>query len=196
MKKTNQSGFTPVAILLVLILVTIVGFAGYYVYKTQQNKKDDTKPTAADPASTPTAPSTTNTQKYLVIKEWGVKVPLTTPIADATYLYKAFDGGGSSVYLSTKSIASKYPECAANKTTLFAYGRFDNPNALNDFGNQSIGADYPNAPKVGTYYYYGVHPQAPCFYNASVETSNTIQTTEIDPVMAAFKDALSKVQAE
>jgi uncharacterized protein (UPF0333 family) len=61
MKKVHQTGFTPVVILLVLILVAVVGFAGYYVYNTQQNKKDAkqtaTKLASANPAATPAAPS-------------------------------------------------------------------------------------------------------------------------------------------
>jgi uncharacterized protein (UPF0333 family) len=195
MKKIRQSGFTPVAVLLVLILVTLVGATGYYVYNTQQNNKDDTKLTAANPAATPAPPSTTNAQKYLVIKEWGVKVPLTNEIEDATYYYKSGDGG-SAVYVSTKSITAKYPNCAADKTTIYAYGRYDNPKEMNELAGQTMEQVNPGAPKVGNYYYYAMHPQAYCFDATDEKQISTIQKTDIQPLMDAFVAALKKIQAE
>lgn len=205
MKKHTQSGFSLVVILLVLILVAVVGFAGYYVYNTQQNKKDtasqpatDKKLTSANPAATPAAPTAQDTQKYLVIKEWGVKVPLAKNIEDATYYYRAFEDGGSAVYVSTKTISAKYPDCAADKTTVYAYGRFNNPNERNELVDKTMGELNPNAPKVGNYYYYAIHPQAYCFetLNKTDKEIDAIQKNEIQPLMDSFVEAIKKVQAQ
>lgn len=197
MKKINQSGFSPIVILLVLILVVLVGFTGYYVYNTQ--KKDESKaaavPAPANVAATPAQPSTQDTQKFLVIKEWGVKIPLTDANADAYYVYKKFEGGDA-VYVSTKSIAAKYPECGADKTTLFAYGRFDDLNKFDDLYGKKFSELYPNAPKVGDYYYTATPPQAGCAYTANGEIDMEYQDSTILPARKAFSDAAQKIQAQ
>ncbi len=192
MKKLNQRGFSPIAILLALILVVLVGFTGYYVYNSQ--KKDDNKavtPAPANAAATPSQPSAQDTQKYLVIKEWGVKIPLTAEIADANYYYN-----NGYVYLSTDSIVKKYPECAADKTSLFAYGRFDDPNKQAEApqGGQTYGQAYPNAPKVGTFYYTGATPQAACAYTSAGELDESDEST--GRATKAFSDAIQKIQAQ
>jgi type II secretory pathway pseudopilin PulG len=196
MKKTQQSGFTPVVILLVLILVAVVGFAGYYVYNTQQNKKDDTKAAVANQTTTPAAQTTTDTQKYLVIKEWGVKIPVAAPIDDAYYVVK-----GDNVYFSTTAITNKYSDCAADKTTLYALGRYSDPNQ--EAFNGTMAQAYPNSIKIGNYWYYGVHPQSPCYYPANFTGSSTEQasidaagTAATQPAIKALGDAIAKVQAQ
>ncbi len=60
MKKTSQSGFSPVVIILVCILVAIVCLAGYYVYSSSKNRnkaESSTKLAPASVAATPAAPS-------------------------------------------------------------------------------------------------------------------------------------------
>jgi len=78
---TKQKGFSAVIVLLSILVVTAVGFTGYYVWNSQQDKKADQQPeaTITQPKSTDskqtsseTTNTTQNTQKYLVIKEWGV----------------------------------------------------------------------------------------------------------------------------
>lgn len=39
----KQSGFSAVIVLLSILVVTAIGFTGYYVWNTQQGKKNDTK---------------------------------------------------------------------------------------------------------------------------------------------------------
>ncbi len=43
MKK--QNGFSAVIVLLSILVVTAIGFTGYYVWNTQQDKKEDTSTT-------------------------------------------------------------------------------------------------------------------------------------------------------
>lgn len=191
----NQKGFSAVVILLALILVAIVGFTGYYVWNTQQDKNDQNKQAAvANTAKQNTANTNQtekpDTQKYLIIKEWNVKVPLTDKIADATYVVT-----NGTVYLSTQSLTKKYPECAADKTTVFAYGRYDNPNTPNPndpSGETTYGQTLPNAPKVGTYYYYGVPPQAGCTMDTSTQDNGYESLSEY---RNAFNEAIKNVKA-
>lgn len=196
----NQKGFSAVILLLALVLVAIVSFTGYYVWNTQSNKKTNSQQTktaddsVAKKQTDTTATKPADTTKYLVIKEWGVKIPLTDTIADTTYLYK-----NGYVYVSTDSLTKKYPECSTGKTTVYAYGRFgsmkdpvDAPGAE----GQTYGDIMPNAPKVGSYYYYGTPAQALCNSNdATTQKEMDAAGAELNPYKDAFDAAIKNVQA-
>lgn len=106
MKTKSQKGFGLVPVLLILILVSVVGSTGYYVYNQQNNNKTDKSEVAGDviaeetPISTPTPTATmspvtgtqpANTQKYLFIKEWGVKIAM--PNSTYTMEYRMGSNG-------------------------------------------------------------------------------------------------------
>ncbi len=93
----KQRGFSTVVLLLGLLLIVAVGFTGYYVWNSQNNKKEDKAEVA--PATTTKQeakkiePSPVKEeQKYLVIKEWGVKIPLSEKITDLTYRFNTNEG--------------------------------------------------------------------------------------------------------
>lgn len=87
MRKTS-SGFSTIILVVMLAVLAAVGFAGWYVW--QQNHKD-TKNNTPVKSSTPDKDSTSDKDntapatKYLVIKEWGVKIPLSSEIEGAYY---------------------------------------------------------------------------------------------------------------
>ena len=86
----NQKGFSAVIVLLGLLLVVAVGFTGYFVWNTQNSKKDTAAEVAPATATKPETKQETpapakEEQKYLVIKEWGVKMRLNGKISAATY---------------------------------------------------------------------------------------------------------------
>lgn len=88
--KINHKGFSPVAIILLIVLVGLVGATGWYVYNSNKktneslNNAQNSVNSAADskkatattkPSATPTpTPTPQSTQKYLVIKEWGIEL--------------------------------------------------------------------------------------------------------------------------
>lgn len=91
----NESGFSVVEGLLIVLVVAVIGFVGYFVWHTQHktsivktSSKVAVKATTSTPskstASTSTSSSTNNT-KYLAITQWGVKLALNSPIDNATY---------------------------------------------------------------------------------------------------------------
>lgn len=92
MKKLNQSGFSVVEVLLLLIFLAIIGFTGYYVYHAQKtsSKTDDVRTstnakTAPKDNPVPTNKANIPTQSYLTFTEWGVKLPTSGTLADAQY---------------------------------------------------------------------------------------------------------------
>lgn len=195
----SQKGFSIIILLLILILLAILGFTGYYVYSTQQNKKnaDNTKSADNNAASQPATASSAakpDATKYLVITEWGVKIPLTNTIADANYTI-----ANGYVYVSTDALVKKYPDCAANKTTVYAFGRFKSmADAYDQPGGdgKTYGDMMPNAPKAAGYYYYGTPSQASCNLNgATTQAAITAAETELKPYKDAFAASISKVLA-
>lgn len=105
----NKKGFSAVIVLLSILVVSVIGFAGYYVWNTQQDKKEkevatvagaqEQAPTAKEESqSTPVAQ---DTQKYLEIKEWGVKMAL------AGYGYRLGRDSSGDEYASLFSDKSK-----------------------------------------------------------------------------------------
>jgi Tfp pilus assembly protein FimT len=109
----NSNGFTVVEGLLIVIVVAVIGFGGYYVWHTQHKTSPaKTATTAAVKTTTPsksTAPtstsSSTNSVKYLTITQWGVKLALTSPIDNATYSLVTNNAYlPPSVFLSTSTL--------------------------------------------------------------------------------------------
>ena len=150
----TQKGFAIVPILLILLLITAVGFTGYYVWDTQNNKKPDssasvagetkTSPTPiASPTTVASPTPTLSAQKFLTVKEWGVKID---GIDSEKVGYK-FDGEYLRFIIPNNIIVSD--EC---RDLGIGYSRATDKNNL---------ISPENAQKVGAYYYlFGGGPGA------------------------------------
>lgn len=112
----------------------------------------------------PLAPN--STEKYLEIKEWGVKFPLNDQIDDAYYVFK-----NENAYLSVRSLAST--DCAADKVTTGALSKFSSAEA--------------GTTKAGNSYYAVVSPQATCSEDTAIQE-------KADAARAAFVQAVKKIQ--
>ncbi|HUD81259.1 MAG TPA: hypothetical protein VMR08_01355 [Patescibacteria group bacterium] len=87
----SEKGFSAVEIVLVIAVVVLIGVVGWLVYKDHHKTTtalvtttSSTKPATSTSTKTTTTPTTTNVN-YLTIKQWGVKLTLTSPIDNATY---------------------------------------------------------------------------------------------------------------
>ena len=83
--KNTETGFSAIEGLLILIIIGIVGFAGWYVYDA--HKKANATYNAASQSSTSTAKAASSTaRKFLVIKEWSVKLTVdSSAVASPVY---------------------------------------------------------------------------------------------------------------
>lgn len=92
MRKTS-SGFSLVILLITLVVLAGVGFAGWYVWKQNhtENKNTTSSSASTQTSSSSKQDSTTSKQKYLVITEWGVKIPLSSEISGAYYKLEVQD---------------------------------------------------------------------------------------------------------
>ena len=150
-----QQGFAVIEAILIIVIIAIAGGTGYYVYQSN-NKAADTYDAAGDSASAVTqsnkkgANTDSRAEKYLVIKEWNVKIPLTEAISNANYrfengyVYVGISGAGDicSASSSTGSIAAISRFTASevdpdtNKTYLSAYDTLESayrPTLLNGY---------------------------------------------------------------
>jgi Tfp pilus assembly protein PilE len=110
--KKYQDGFSLVEGLLIVIIVGMLGGVGYYVWHSQkqvdktysQTANSTVAPKQASAKSSPAA----SQSNYLTIKEWGVKLPLSSDDIGAYYVYNAQTPSSlnSDVWIFDKSIDS------------------------------------------------------------------------------------------
>jgi hypothetical protein len=90
--KYSQNGLTAVKALIIVAILGIIGGVGYYVHNSQNkvNKNDSqTANSSAAPSTNGPAVNYKSPEKYLVINEWGVKVPLGGDDIGAYYSYNS-----------------------------------------------------------------------------------------------------------
>lgn len=164
--KKNQHGFSLSVVLVVILVLGVIGFAGWYLY--EQNKTSDaTGSTIAQPQGAKQEgkadAALTNEDKYLVIGQWGVKVKLDSNTQNATYSFESPDQTNF-LTLSTPEldkISATYENCkGANKSIAIARAKvgddhFGSPFTENDLVGRG-------GVKIGDYYYYSDAGQ-PCF---------------------------------
>ncbi len=103
----NQSGFSVIEVLLIILVVAVLSAVGFVVYQRQKN---GTKSTAATNSSTGvTAQSAQATTQYLTIKEWRVRLKLSSNTASLYYYIKP--ELPNVAYLSLKTISDIAPNC-------------------------------------------------------------------------------------
>jgi hypothetical protein len=84
--RTNQKGFAALQTLLLLIIVAMIAGVGYYVWHANKSASDTLARASQESqnapvlksAKKPTSTQSNANQSYLLIKEWGVKLPLST----------------------------------------------------------------------------------------------------------------------
>ncbi len=135
MKKHNQKGFGLVEALLVILILAVASFGGYYVWHIQSNRKINS----------------TSQPNILPIKEWKITLNLSPQIKDASY--KLTDP--THAYISTKSLSKKFPPYCGFATIIKANAG-DYYNEDTDFSPkiEDAAAQGFNVKKIGQYYYY------------------------------------------
>ena len=178
MKKSNQQGFSAIEGLLILIVILMIGFIGYYVYHSQQQANKTLNAAQADNNSTTSAKKSTSSSssssatKYFTISQWGVRAPY-----DGTDSFTPnFSPDSSSTTEIVSANLSKTYDCStfgAGEVTRASSG-----DPSNDPANPTVtvGEDYSSNPsfyaKVGSYYYYFSHDKAACSDSVTADAQN------------------------
>jgi hypothetical protein len=192
--KLNTKGFSVVEAGLVLVIVGIIGFAGWKVWDVQQ--QTDKPEQQATTSSLPSSEPADQVNQFLELKDVGLKLELTDEIKDA-YAYTStdeFTGGG--VYISTRYFDDKqgFEDCRA--------GMFDGREALGLVAIDSgkIGEDYigtsidetfvqnVNAVEKDGTYYWIVKGNGACWDMETVSDTDP-NLTKLQASVAAFTTA-------
>jgi hypothetical protein len=173
--KNNQSGFGAAKLILIVVVVALLVGLGYMFYKNQ--KKVTPVAITTKTNTTPVTSPTKTEQKYLVVTEWGIKVPVTDPISDAYYMVSksSQDASGqpNTVWLGLRSLDSGCPAAAASTggTALAGILRVT-PTETEPVSGASYKHLYPDGTTVGSYY-YAYQSQTK---NKSCASANSLQT--------------------
>jgi hypothetical protein len=200
----KQNGFSAVIVLLSILVITALGFTGYYVWNTQQDKNattSDTQPAVAGAkedsskvAEQQVKQTLPNNQDYLVIEEWGVKIPVDKKYSDLS-IKKYCDAGNECAFiysptqidLANKISGTCYKPLEDNNIGIIV--RYKDPNAsrlgatLKDF--------YPPSVKLGEWYYgYGSPAEATCMYGNANPANNDLS----DYYLSSEKDMVEYIK--
>jgi hypothetical protein len=186
MKK--QNGFSAVIVLLSILVVTAIGFTGYYVWNTQQDKKEDTSTTQPAVAGAEETAATTeqtaeqapqDTQKYLIIEEWGVKIPVESQYSDLVINRYCENDMNDCAYIFSptqiKLAKENNAKCYSleNMNNLGSVVRYRDPSA--QYMGTTMGkAFYPNIKLANWYYGYRMPSEATCMFDGSNYINNDL----------------------
>lgn len=173
MKNKKQSGFAVIETLLIFIIITVIGGTGYYVWHTKNQTDNSLNKTAAisqnniNTVQKPTVINSGDTlvDGYLNIKEWGVRLKITSQISDIYYTIS-----GSDALLDLKSLDSLKTkdgaQCQSDKNSVVMISKFT-PSAYQSYLQSSGYED--TAVRIGDYDYLTTIADSPvpsCSYKS------------------------------
>lgn len=164
---SNERGaFSVLAAILVVVLVAVVGVAVYNMNKSHQ-KAAETASTSPSPSTSPvtsTSPTATATPTptasgYLVVSQWGVKLPASGVLANLQYSIV-----NGYVMFYTSELYPKYPACGPGG--IGSLSRLTK-GASNEPVNTAI-----SAGTINGYDYFYSEAQQPCVQGASTTSAD------------------------
>lgn len=206
-KYTRTNGFGTLELLLILIILAIAGLIGYYIWHTQLNHSNTTKT-----INTGQNAASANSQNYLTIKEWNVKLPLSNDDLSAYYVFDGTSGLTESVSIFDTTVDafknSNGVSCKDSAYPLFVVSRIkpsdipatqdiNSPNYIGDTGPNSFQA----FPFTSAYQFAGEAPHQAAPKCEDLNPNGNFQDdTTVGSVYQKAEQALStsfsKMQAE
>ena len=203
--RKSETGFGHLAALLMMIILALVGFTGWYVWQQKNSKENINSYEECAKSGNPiqeSYPSVCRTKDgrvftqslpdsygYLEIKEWGVRFKKTTLTQDAEYVIK----DEHILNLSTKTYAIKAGNSCGANNDFYATGYVVRgkagyvPNGLKK-GMEDYGDD---VKKIGEYYFLWIGPQAPC---ANPEVAANLEAMNM--YQPALAELANNIEAE
>ncbi len=189
----NQHGIGSTVTILLIVLILGIGFSGWYVVRHRQNKPDVHSSQQVTGNSTDSDAnkdiSQAPAQKYMDIKEWGVRVPVnkTDNDDDMTYSYKKTDIG-EYVYFTFQrlidhGICKTDIGVAMSRSTEKTSPPYsiDNPEQI-----AHVAGYYYSTSYGGSYCYDSENPVETAFYKSTNITSLTVTDAlkKLEPIPA------------
>lgn len=191
MKIRSQAGFTLVEGLLTIIAISLVAFVGFYVYSAQTESDKTASDSTKAVNSAATAEATKD--RFLNIKELGVKIPLEDGLTDITY--EMSQGDSATAVLSTKSFNRAVEDCRtagsesqSNPALGVVTKKSGTPGADADMFEQFT------VPFEGFYLSYSTPDGGPALYctvtdEAKIKAVEDLFNSTTTPLQAAVKGA-------
>lgn len=196
MRKLNQNGFGAIETLLIIVIVGILGFTGWWVWNSKDKANSSfhnsgNSQTYSAKKKAPTQSSSKNTQKYLTIKEWGVRAPYASDDT-LSYVFMSVDNNGNISYSSTtatytaviisKNLATNYDCPGTNNMPSGAGGisRLKPTDTIEsgDTAEQAAKNDPVDYHLINGYYYTFDHDQAACSDKVTTDTNGQNAASE------------------
>ena len=193
-QRDRQSGFSATVILLAVLVVAVVAVAGFAVFQHNRTKvsnaaastNQSTNPLTKTQQPTNTSPAPT--VSYLIVKEWGVKVPLPDSIKDAYYApttgtHKGPDGQPDQLSLGFASLDSS--GCAvANGAAPVLLFRVS-PTETDPVSGTPISQEGPGTT-IGNYFYgYSLTKSKTCNSATTFQNLDSSMTTAVKGIVTA-----------
>ncbi len=172
MKKLNNSGFSTVEGLLIVVAILFIGGISFYVFKVNQDNRKQVNlstPIANNEATQPEQQPTPKQevpaqQSFLTIQEMGVKLPLSESIKDAYYDNKDIATAPDIITFSLKSRAlDAEPDCKNSSASTAVITRV--PVGKEDprqSGKKYSDTQADKGKVIGEYFYFVGLAQYPC----------------------------------
>lgn len=181
MKHPTQNGFSILALILTILLFALLAFMGWRAYEIFQSQP--TTPTPEEQTQVTEDPK----PQYLVIKEWGVRIPLSDLIENATYTSSSQHAALSTPRL--KELFGQNLSCSLVDMPIairrVRLGELKGP----EFSPPYTEADVVGWVKIDDYYYH--YSQMPlCKDNAAPDKAN-----EVNNIQAALRQAIESIEA-
>jgi hypothetical protein len=191
----NYKGFAFVEGLLIILILAVIGFGGFYVWNTEHKPLTAVAVKTTYPGSKNTASPVSPTLQYLTIPAWGVQVPYSSQDTLTTSDPMCAESGdaagdtvnlGCQVTVNSQELASLKGSCTAQVSGTVGYfyrmGANDNYSYTNGSGFTPVSqwaAQHPGQyTQIGSYYYaFDEIGKATGVSGAAVADSNIINGT-------------------
>lgn len=155
--KLNDDGIGLVGVLAAIVIIAVIAFGGWAVYKHDHKTKNNAKSNGT--STTRDTQSSSATQSYMDIAQWGVKVPLSRAISGLYYVVSTStqdsNGQPNTIWLGLKSI--KANDCTptalnTNNTALSALSRYTE-GQTDPISGETDTSLHPYGVTIDGYYY-------------------------------------------
>jgi len=190
--KINNKGFISLETFLIVMVLVIIGGAGYFVYQAQSKTKqtlDQVSSLTEESASPHKNKTTTSSDKnYFTIKEWGIRAPYG---GDLQLVYVLRPGSNQQYAdFTSQQLLALDPECSAGVGGGLV-GRYTISDdymsgTVKEFLAVAKPSDYSH---IGNYYYIFTHTQSAC--GSDIDATKSLQMQTNDEVKAL----VSKLEA-
>jgi len=184
--KNNKFGFTIIETTVVVIVLAVVGFGGWWVWHNHRQRPADknssqTANKTTKAPSSPAHPTGLNDGDYLYIQQFGFKLPLADGMRDLGYIYQASGGenGAPLVILGSKDLAQDYENEDPTDCTAAFYDKSEGLQPISYIYDRplSTGAPADETVTIGgkDFYWYVLNAGSGCDFSPSLGLSAAVR---------------------